>query len=382
MATNPPTIRVYLVSDSSHRFRLKAVITSDGRPVERWQRLRGPDAVTAESREAARAAFGSLLAQQFGLQRPKSFAELVESFYGSAQFAALRPSSQATLRWHVTRDCLPTLAGVALAAVNGADCARCIEQKAAPNSRRRIRAVLSKIFGWAMTQDLMDRNPVRDVPPAPKTRGMTPRSLTDEQYAALAEAADGSPWGVVIELLAASWLRRGELCGLQWHDVDWHQRTLTVRRAVWQAGGNAGLAPPKTQSGHRAIVLGQSIMTLLGEQRERRTAQVAADGARALRGDDFIFTNPDNTHLMPSHVSHAIRKLMNRAGIPAGLGPHALRHTGATAAMAVNSDPRAVADRLGHASVTTTLDLYVHPSRAQQEGLAALMERRRIRANN
>jgi integrase len=245
-----------------------------------------------------------------------------------------------------------------------------------PNSLRRIRFAMSKLFSYAVAEGICLVNPCQKMPAQPKADSTTARTLTDQQYRDVLVAARETVWRLVVEVLHATWIRRGELCGLQWQDVDFANRTLMVRRAVWQTGRAHGVKPPKTKSGTRPIVLPQPIVDLLVTHRAAQSVYLREVAERDVRPTDYIFQRAAGGYLLPTTVSHAVSDLFRAAGVPAGLGPHALRHTGASLAMSYNADPRAVADRLGHSSVATTLDLYVHPSRPAQVGLADIMERK------
>ena len=378
-----PRIHVSVIgaAGGTRGWRLKAVITLPGqKPVERWKRLNKTLAYSAQSRDTAREEFARLLVAEFAAVGAPSFADLANQFFASAAGRALAEGSRATLRRHIDHDVLPHIGALAPIKITHHDCQRVIDAGAAAGyaatSLRRIRFAMSKLFSFALKEGICTVNPVKRMEPQPKGGGTTVRTVTDDQYRAVLRAATGTPWRLVIELLAASWIRRGELCGLQWGDVDFIAHTLMVRRAVWQTSRTHGVKPPKTKAGLRPIVLPAATITLLQAHQAAQRKWLGEVAARDVRADDFIFQRAVGGYLLPSTVSHAISDFMRAAGVPPGLGPHALRHTGASLAMAENADPRAVADRLGHSSVATTLDLYVHPSRPAQVGLADIMARK------
>jgi integrase len=359
-------------------WRLKGVITLPGQsPLTRWKRLTPREAYSAHTREAARDAFLEGLAIEFNSGAVPTFTDLAHQFYASAQARALAEGSLATLRRHIDRDVLPHIGTLEPARITHHDCQLVIDAAAAagyePNSLRRVRFAMSKLFSFAMAEGICQVNPTTGMPTQPKATGTTELALTAAQYRDVLRAADGTPWRLVIEFIHATWMRRGELCGLQWGDIDFTNRTVIVRRAVWQTGRACGIKPPKTKAGNRPIVLPQAIADRLAEHRDAQQAWLRDVAERDCRPDDFVFQRAVGGHLLPTTVSHAISDCMRAAGLPARVGAHALRHTGASIAMALGSDPRAVADRLGHASVATTLDLYVHPSRQAQIGLADIM---------
>ena len=387
MSTNDsmlaPRIHVSVIAMSGGQkgWRLKAIISLPGqKPLTRWKRLDARAAYSAHSREAARERFTGTLTTEFATMAPPAFSDLALQFFASAAARALADGSLATLRRHIERDVLPHIAALEPAKITHHDCQRVIDAAAAagvkPNSLRRIRFAMSKLFSYALAEGICLVNPTTRMPAQPKAAGTTARVLTDAQYRDLLRAAEGKQWRLVIEVLHGTWIRRGELCGLQWGDVDFAARTLMVRRAVWQAGKHHGVKPPKTKAGTRPIVLPQAIADQLAAHRAAQQIWLREVAERDVTAEDHIFQRATGGYLLPTTVSHAIGDFMRAAGLPAWIGAHALRHTGATLAMAHSADPRAVADRLGHASVATTLDLYVHPSRPAQVGLADIMARK------
>ena len=362
------------------RWRLRATVNLTGaRRAEHWRWLAPHEAASDVSRERARQQFHADLVAKHDAVAPETFRDLTEQFFNSLECEALAEGSRATLRRHIEHDIIPVLGPVLPSAITVPHCAQVMERARthgyAINSLRRIRFAMSKIMTWAEAKGAMSDNPARRLPRIAKQRGAAAaKTVTAEQYAEALRRAEGTPWHIVLQLLGATWMRRGELCGLQWGDVDLEQRVITVRRAIWQAGAICGVKPPKTLSGLRGIAITQSLAAELAGLRERVAFNDRDAGGRGLVASDWVFQRPDGGHYLPVTVSHAVSDLLRAAGCGVGISAHALRHTGATRAMAKNVNPRVVADRLGHASVTTTLDLYVHPNLAEQRALAELME--------
>jgi integrase len=384
-----PSIHTTLLPAGGGRkgWRVRAIIRMPGQlPAERWHRLTAKEGWSKHTREGAREDFERLVLTQFQSVAPPDIHVLTAQFMASPLAGALSIASLHTLQWHLNHDILPIIGSMAPNAINEKHCQQVIDvaRRAGkkPNTLRRIKFAMSKLFTHAEREGIVRVNPCKKMTPIAKQPGGGTRILTDDQYRAALGFATGQ-WRVVMELLHATWIRRGELCGLQWDDIDFAQGVMHIRRSVYQVGTQHGTKPPKTNSGTRGIVLPARLLDVL---RTHRAAQAQwrrdidptwADSDPALYAEPqpcHVFQRVAGGYLLPTTVSHAIGDIFKRAGLPAGMGPHALRHTGASRAMAANFDPRAVADRLGHASVTTTLDLYVHPQRAVQQRLADLSD--------
>ena len=381
--TKPTTIHVKVIEVRKAgrvRWRLRAVINVTGQKRdERWRWLAPHEEATDFTRERARMQFHADLSAETHAITPDSFRALAEQFFASPEAQALASGSRATLRRHIEHDVHPVLGPIRPGEITVQHChqviARAMANGYATNSLRRIRFAMSKVMTWAEVGGRMQDNPSKRLPRIEKARGAAAtRTVTPEQYAAALQRSEGTPWHIVLQLLAATWMRRGELCGLQWTDIDFNQNVISVRRSIAQIGARCEVKAPKTRAGLRGIAITQSLADELRAQKEKVAKHVADTAGRTMVESDYVFMRPDGGHYLPTTVSHAVSDILRAVGCAVGIASHALRHTGATRAMAKNVNPRVVADRLGHSSVTTTLDLYVHPNLAEQRALAELME--------
>jgi integrase len=152
-------------------------------------------------------------------------------------------------------------------------------------------------------------------------------------------------------------MRRGEVLGLRWRDLDFRLGRVTVERQLVRNGDHLEFAHPKTAAGHRTICLDAATVAALLEH-HRRQRGVADDDS----GDDrlaLVFARRDGRPRDPDTVTHQFRVEAERAGMPR-IRFHDLRHTHATIALQAAINPKVVQERLGHASVKVTLDTYTH----------------------
>jgi integrase len=202
---------------------------------------------------------------------------------------------------------------------------------------RRIVTVLGSALGQGVRDGLLARNVasghrIRQAEPDPFV--MTPE-LARRVLAAIAGDLHEHAWVV----LMTTGLRRGELLGLRWADVDLERATLTVRRQRT----TGGIRAPKTSAARRTIPLPGLAAAALRSQR----------GDRIPRDDAPVFP------LSPSTLTHAWIRTRDRAGLPS-VRLHDLRHAAATLMLATGTPMRVIADTLGHSSPAITARVYAH----------------------
>ena len=215
--------------------------------------------------------------------------------------------------------------------------------------RRRF-SVFRKITGDAVAMDMLSRTPCRGVkPPAENRRDITVLSAEElgELAAAMPEWCRTWVW-----FAAFTGLRWSEMIGLARRDVDLLRRTVTVRRQIVEVRSRfEGFGEPKTAAGRRTVDLPRFLCDMLEEQLAER-AQPGPDGLV------FVNTRGNPPHLS-SFTSQTWKRGRERIGRP-DLHWHDLRHTAVALAIANGAHPKAIQERMGHASITITLDRYGH----------------------
>jgi integrase len=170
------------------------------------------------------------------------------------------------------------------------------------------------------------------------------------------------------QLYATCGLRRGEALGLRWRDVDLDGGTVAIAKARVSTDRGVVEGQPKSGRG-RAVALDAGTVAKLREHRKCQLEERLAWGP-AYAAEDYVFTREDGVPYSPDHVTRAFRKAVKRAGLPP-IRLHDLRHTWASLALAAGVNPKVVSERLGHATVSFTLDTYSHVMPGLQEDAAA-----------
>jgi integrase len=235
-----------------------------------------------------------------------------------------------------------------------------------------IALCLHKALGDAVEEGLVTRNPSDGAHSLPRCRDVPMRTWSAEQLRVfLAFVADdrlASLW----RLASTTGMRRGEVLGLRWRDVDLDGATLSVAQARVRGADGLSYGPPKTSAGRRRIDLDQTTVASLRDHRRRQTTELEALPAE--HDLDLVFTRADGKPLDPDGLSGTFDRLQKAAGLPR-IRLHDLRHTVASLLLAGNVPAKVVQERLGHSSVMVTLDIYSHVAPGMQRDATELLER-------
>lgn len=228
---------------------------------------------------------------------------------------------------------------------------------------------LHRALKMALEWGLISRNPADAItPPRPQRSEM--RTMNEDELHTFLGAAKATPYYALFYRALFTGMRRSELLALRWCDVDLLSCQAYVTRSLHHLrNGEIVLRTPKSAKGRRMVSLSPSAALLLQEHKNKQAAQRAMLGV-SLKDDDLVFSNPEGKPLLPDTVSHAWVKIVKRAGLE-GVRLHDARHSHASLMLKQGVHPKVVQERLGHATISTTLDLYSHVAPGLQEAAAA-----------
>ena len=224
---------------------------------------------------------------------------------------------------------------------------------------RNIHQILSSSLKLAQEQRLILTNPAEGCA-LPRVEHQEMKTLTTVQLASFFREARESGVFELYYLELATGLRRGELLGLKWEDVDLQRGDLRVRRQVSRINGDVVEAPLKTKNAYRTLPLAEDTVSVLKEQRKK------------VGNSPWVFPSPNGGPISPDSVLHMLHRVLKRAGLPK-VRFHDLRHTFATLALQNGVDVKTVSGMLGHFSAGFTLDTYAHITSAAQRQAAQTM---------
>ena len=227
---------------------------------------------------------------------------------------------------------------------------------------RKIHMMLHEAMEVAVRERYIVRNPT-DNTTIPKKTTTEKQVLDDSQLNRFLEAIQSEPyWHDFFYVEVMTGLRRGEICGIKWSDIDFNEGTLCIKRSVsTKEGGGVSIGETKTDAGVRTIIMPPSVATLLWKKRSDAI-------------NEWVFphyTNPSDP-LHPSSAYKKLKTLLKRLELPL-LRFHDLRHTFATQATDGGVDPKTLAGILGHTDASFTLDTYTHVTSDMQRGASAIV---------
>ncbi len=240
----------------------------------------------------------------------------------------------------------------------------------APASVRQVHSIIRRGLKQGVKWGWLPNNPaVNATPPVLRQKRITPPSV--DLIRTLVESAERyDTWfGLLVRLAIATGLRRGELCGLQWRDVDFCTGQLEVCRSVAATDGGATAKSTKTGRTRKLSLDSETLDRLLAHRQEMQ--QRATLDEMTVSSNAYIFSHAleCTTPIHPDNVTGTFRRLPGNNGVRF----HDLRHAHATQLLARGVDIPTVSGRLGHANSSTTLNIYAHVLDANDRAAADLI---------
>jgi integrase len=227
---------------------------------------------------------------------------------------------------------------------------------------------LNEALKHAVKWQLVARNVVMAVDP-PRAEYREMQVLDAQGVHRLLEAARDTMYYPVLHLAIYTGLRRSELLGLRWKDVDLDMAAIYVVQTSHQlTGGRIVYQEPKTAKGKRQVSLSPTAVLALRAYLEKVEAERDFLGI-SLTPDSLVFSHYDGSPMLANTITHAYLKIARRVGLQ-GVRFHDLRHTHATMMLKANVHPKVVMERLGHSQIAVTLDTYSHVVPGMQEKAA------------
>ena len=302
--------------------------------------------------------------------------EWMEVWFEDYAKLKVRPSSHQTYRGYIDNHIRPNIGDIPLEKLTSLDLQKLykklltkgrverLEAKGQPKGLstktvRNIHQILSSALKLAQEQRIILTNPAEGCA-LPKVEHREMKTLPVEQLQSFLREARESGVFELYYLELATGLRRGELLGLKWEDIDLQKGDLRVKRQVSRINGEVVEAPLKTKNAYRTLPLAEDTIDVLKEQREK------------VGSSPWVFPSPNGGPISPDSVLHMLHRVLKRAGLPR-VRFHDLRHTFATLALQNGVDIKTVSGMLGHFSAGFTLDTYAHVTGAAQRQAAGKM---------
>ena len=258
----------------------------------------------------------------------------------------------------------PSLGRIRLNKLAPSDVSRMLQDLVArgysPATKRMARATLRRALRMAEQDGILTRN-VASIAEGPKLDHREGRSLSPEQAKVFLHAVKGHRHEGAYVIALSLGLRRGEILGLSWDDVEATEGTvvLHVRQQLIRDKSGVQLVDLKTAGSRRVLHLSRPVVEVLERHRARQEAEELVMGRRWHNEHDLIFTSNIGTPLDPETFGRTVPQICKEAGL-GHWSIHELRHSCASLLIAMEVPLEVVAEQLGHASIRVTKDVYGH----------------------
>ena len=336
--------------------------------------------VLGKTQAEAKAKLKQAIEEAKGLDASKAgrytVGEWMEVWFEHYAKVKVRPSSHQTYRGYIDNHIKPNIGKIQLEKLTSLDLQKFykkllekgrvdrIESRKQSNGLsaktvRNIHQIISSAMKLAQEQKLIASNPTEGCA-LPRLEHKEMQTLPVEQLQSFLREAKDSGVFELYYLELVTGLRRGELLGLKWEDVDLERGDLRVRRQVARINGEVVEAPLKTKNAYRTLPLAEDTINVLKAQKKK------------IGASPWVFPGPTGGPISPDSVLHMLHRVLKRAGLPRARF-HDLRHTFATLALQNGVDIKTVSGMLGHFSAGFTLDTYAHVTTASQRQAARTM---------
>lgn len=347
--------------------------TADGHRRRKWERT---DAKTkADAQRALRQRLSEIENGGYVEVTRLSLGEFLDRWLKDYAGPRIRPAAfkdyESAMRLHVK----PTLGEKVLAKLTPMDIQRLygqlLESGVSAHRVFRVHRVLRQALSHAVRWQAVARNVADAVsPPKPGRREMS--TLDPEQARRLMETVRGTELEGPVSLAVYTGLRRSEVLGLRWKDTDLQTAALQVVQSLQRTPDGLTVLPPKTARSRRRVALSPQAVALLRKHHARQAEHRLAAGP-AWEDGDWLFTRADGRPMSPDALSHQFAQVARGLGLP-GTGLHMLRHSHASLLLTQGIHPKIVSERLGHSTVSITLDTYSHVLPGLQEAAAVAFD--------
>lgn len=242
---------------------------------------------------------------------------------------------------------------------------------------QHIYTVLNTALNRAVKLRILVKNPC-DYVDRPKRVKFTANVLSVEEFYSLIDLLDVELYrdyifSIALHIVLELGLRRGELSGLEWSNVNFKENTISITNNLVYTEGKTLLSTPKTEESKRILYISDDLKILLKNYKAIQNKNKLSFGPRVIknyyndRECDFVMTWENGLRLHPLYYTKKFGKLLKISSIDKKIRFHDLRHSNATLLLSQGVDFKTIQTRLGHANISTTLNIYSHVSLEMQK---------------
>jgi integrase len=356
----------------------------------RWEVVAdlGPDPATGKRRQRSktcdtereakrlRTQWETDLAQGTAVERSKQTVAEMMAYWLETYAITRKVRTQVDYRWEIQHHVLPYLGAMKVQTLEPRHITTWhTDLRKAGKSPRAIRQAhlrLSQALEQALTHGVVPRNVAKIIKPPKQVENPERPTWTTEQARAFVATAQGHcTYGPIFRLSLVTGMRRGELLGLRWSDIDWKAKVLRLRQSVGPIHNKMTAGTTKNRHSDRDVDVTDALLDDLREHRRRQNEQRLKAGA-SWHDLDLVFASEVGTAIQAPNLYREYRRLEELASAP-HIAIHDQRHTVASWAVAAGIDPKTAAERLGH-DPRVLLGIYTHSNKHLRRQAAQTLE--------
>lgn len=297
-----------------------------------------------------------------------TFQAFLESWLDDYARVALKPSTFETYEIFTRKHIIPALGSHVLQQLQPMHLQRFYNEKLksgridgtgglSPQTVKYFHSIIREALGHAVKWQLLNRNVAALVDP-PSMRKKEINTFTVEEITCFLECAKEDRLYIAFLLAIYTGLRRGEILGLRWKDVDLVNRTASIRKNLVVIHSKPVLQDPKTRGSHRSVTLSSSTIEALQQHKEFQNEEKLLLG-ESYQDHDLVIATSLGTPVSPRNLLRSFYRILEKANLPK-IRFHDFRHTHATLMLKQGEHPKVVSERLGHSNTRITMDIYSH----------------------
>ena len=239
-----------------------------------------------------------------------------------------------------------------------------------PTSTQNYYGIIRAALNKAVKLQLLNDNPCKFID-TPKRGKFKANTLTVQEFYLIydklnAELYEDYIFKLALDIALETGLRRGEMCGLTWDDIDFNNKCIHINQALIRVDNTYTISSLKTDSSYRSLPVSDTLLTKLENHKKRQKINRVKYGQFYLKNIfnkkeyDLVFTWENGKFIIPSNFLQRLKRMLKHCNINKNIRWHDLRHTNATLLLEGGASMKTVQERLGHSLMQTTSDTYAH----------------------
>lgn len=322
-----------------------------------------------EVQERVNAALGKVQAGTYREPSKLTLAEWLTTWLNDYMKPSLRTTTWESYKVQVDKHILPALGHLRLAQLQTSNLQALYNQKLqggradgkegglSTRSVRYIHVVIHAALEQAKKEGMITINPA-DAVKLPGDPKKEIQCLDTAEVVIFLATARGTRHFPAYFLALNTGVRRGELLGLRWRDVDLKERTITITQGLVRTKGGLTFQEPKTKLSNRTIGISPQVVSVLESHKAQQDKEKEEAGEAYNKKLDLVFCSELGEPICPRGFTRHFERLLNKAGLGGKVTFHGLRHTFATLSLQQGTDARTIQEALGHHKAAFTLDVY------------------------